>query len=73
GPTRTGGVCIGCTMPGFTDAFEPFYKPLNAPQKPSMETLAAGAGAAALIGAAAAAVMDRASLGKPEKDEKEEG
>ncbi len=74
GPTRTGGVCIGCTMPGFTDAFEPFYKPLNAPQKPSMETLAAGAGAAALIGAAAAAVMDRASLGKSEKEEKgEEG
>ena len=28
GPTRTGGVCIGCTMPGFTDAYEPFYEKL---------------------------------------------
>uniref|UniRef100_A0A7C4B9K5 Hyaluronate lyase n=1 Tax=Thermofilum pendens TaxID=2269 RepID=A0A7C4B9K5_THEPE len=35
GPTRTGGVCIGCTMPGFTDAYEPFYKPLHAPRVPT--------------------------------------
>ena len=28
GPTRTGGVCIGCVEPGFTDAFEPFYEKL---------------------------------------------
>ena len=28
GPTRTGGVCIGCTEPGFTDSFEPFYQKL---------------------------------------------
>ncbi|MFP3215941.1 MAG: hyaluronate lyase, partial [Vulcanisaeta sp.] len=25
GPTRQGGVCIACTEPGFTDAYEPFY------------------------------------------------
>jgi hydrogenase small subunit len=25
GPTRQGGVCIACTDPGFTDAYEPFY------------------------------------------------
>ncbi|GAB6148368.1 NADH-quinone oxidoreductase subunit B family protein [Stetteria hydrogenophila] len=28
GPTRTGGVCIGCTEPGFTDYFEGFYEKL---------------------------------------------
>jgi hydrogenase small subunit len=28
GPTRTGGICIGCTEPGFTDSFEPFYQKL---------------------------------------------
>jgi hydrogenase small subunit len=28
GPTRTGAVCIGCTEPGFTDSFEPFYEKL---------------------------------------------
>ncbi|MFN3805420.1 MAG: hyaluronate lyase, partial [Pyrobaculum sp.] len=28
GPTRTGAVCIGCTEPGFTDSFEPFYAKL---------------------------------------------
>lgn len=54
GPTRTGGVCIGCTMPGFTDAFEPFYKPLNAPTTPSTNTTAAAAAAAAVAGAAVA-------------------
>lgn len=26
GCMNTGGVCIGCTMPGFPDAFAPFYK-----------------------------------------------
>ncbi|ABU82542.1 hyaluronate lyase [Ignicoccus hospitalis] len=49
GPTRTGGVCIGCTMPGFSDAFEPFYKPLPAPAAPSApEALATAVGAAAI-------------------------
>ncbi len=28
GPTRVGGPCIGCTEPGFTDEFEPFYEKL---------------------------------------------
>ena len=23
---RAGGICIGCTMPGFPDKFSPFYK-----------------------------------------------
>ncbi len=54
GPTRAGGVCIGCTMPGFTDAFEPFYKPLNAPTTPSTTSTAAAAAAAAVAGAAIA-------------------
>lgn len=26
GCMETGGICIGCTMPGFPDAFAPFYK-----------------------------------------------
>jgi hydrogenase small subunit len=26
GCMNTGGVCIGCTMPGFPDRFSPFYK-----------------------------------------------
>ena len=26
GSKHTGGICIGCTMPGFPDAFAPFYK-----------------------------------------------
>ena len=26
GCMRTGGICIGCTMPGFPDKFSPFYK-----------------------------------------------
>ena len=26
GCMNTGGVCIGCTMPGFPDGFAPFYK-----------------------------------------------
>ncbi|AKG39417.1 hyaluronate lyase [Infirmifilum uzonense] len=53
GPTRTGGVCIGCTMPGFTDAYEPFYKPLQAPRVPSgLESVAAVAALLAGIGLA---------------------
>ncbi|MCI4409879.1 MAG: hyaluronate lyase [Thermofilum sp.] len=53
GPTRTGGVCIGCTMPGFTDAYEPFYKPLQAPRVPSgLEGAAAVAALLAGVGLA---------------------
>jgi Ni,Fe-hydrogenase I small subunit len=53
GPTRTGGVCIGCTMPGFTDSYEPFYKPLQAPRVPSgLEGAAAVAALLAGVGLA---------------------
>ncbi len=52
GPTRTGGVCIGCTMPGFPDAFEPFYKPLQAPLPPDIVTVGGLTAAAAVAGAA---------------------
>lgn len=56
GPTRTGGVCIGCTQPGFTDAFEPFYAklpyvPVGTKPLSDIAIAAAGAiGAAALLG-----------------------
>ena len=53
GPTRTGGVCIGCTMPGFPDKFEPFYKPLQAPELPDLTMLAGTVAGAAAIGLAA--------------------
>jgi hydrogenase small subunit len=59
GPTRTGGVCIGCTMPGFTDATEPFWVPLNAPRLPPVSTTAVALGAAAVAGAVAAYAVDR--------------
>jgi hydrogenase small subunit len=52
GPTRTGGVCIGCTQPGFTDAFEPFYAKLPyAPIGVDTLTKVAVASAAAIAGA----------------------
>jgi len=55
GPTRTGGVCIGCTMPGFMDAYEPFYKPLPAPTAPPATASVVGSiVGAAVVGAAAA-------------------
>lgn len=56
GPTRTGGVCIGCTEPGFTDAFEPFYAklpyvPVGTKSLSDIALVTAGAiGAAALLG-----------------------
>lgn len=68
GPTRTGGVCIGCTMPGFTDVYEPFYQPLQAPRLPRVETLVAVGGAAALLGAAGAYLATR-GVKKEEKRE----
>ena len=37
GCMNTGGICIGCTMPGFPDAFAPFYKP------PPGKTISGGA------------------------------
>jgi hydrogenase small subunit len=53
GPTRTGAVCIGCTMPGFSDLYEPFYKPLQAPVPSSTLTTAGLIAAGVAIGAAA--------------------
>jgi len=69
GPTRTGGVCIGCTMPGFTDVYEPFYQPLQSPRLPATQTLAAVAGGAALLGVAGAYLVTRGV----KKEEKKEG
>ncbi|AEM37953.1 NiFe hydrogenase [Pyrolobus fumarii 1A] len=59
GPTRTGAVCIGCTMPGFMDAYEPFYKPLPAPVSPNTNSLVAMVAGAAVVGAAAAYGMKK--------------
>lgn len=43
GCMRAGGVCIGCTMPGFPDKFSPFYK---TPPGAAVSTMAArGVGA----------------------------
>ncbi len=67
GPTRTGGVCIGCTMPGFTDVYEPFYAPLNAPKLPALPTLAAGIGVGVALGAAGAYLVARAGKEKEER------
>ena len=72
GPTRTGGVCIGCTMPGFTDAFEPFYKPLNAPTTPSTSGTAAAAAASAVVGAAVAYGVHKLVEKKAEQAKKEQ-
>jgi hydrogenase small subunit len=45
-------VCIGCTQPGFTDAFEPFYAKLPyAPVGVDTLTKVAVASAAAIAGA----------------------
>ncbi len=69
GPTRTGGVCIGCTNPGFPDAFEPFYKPLQAPELPDATTLAGVATASAVVGLAAGYAMSRQTKkGESEKE-----
>ena len=66
GPTRTGGVCIGCTMPGFTDSYEPFYKPLNAPRVPTGLEGAAAIGAL-LVGAGVAYGISKSVEGKKAK------
>ena len=67
GPTRTGGVCIGCTMPGFPDKFEPFYKPLQAPELPDLTTLFATIAGASAIGLAAGYAVSE-SVKKKEKE-----
>jgi len=70
GPTRTGGVCIGCTMPGFTDAYEPFYKPLQAPRVP-MGLESAAAVAALLAGVGLAYGVSKSIEKKKEEASKE--
>ncbi|MDK2372265.1 MAG: twin-arginine translocation signal domain-containing protein [Candidatus Korarchaeota archaeon] len=72
GPTRTGGVCIGCTMPGFPDRFEPFYKPLQAPSMPDTVTLTGITAGAAAVGLAAGYIMSEPAR-KGGKGEKEGG
>jgi len=67
GPTRTGAVCIGCTMPGFTDLYEPLYLPLQSPKLPATETLIAVAGGAALLGVAGAYLATRGVKKEEEK------
>ena len=42
GCMNTGGICIGCTMPGFPDAFAPFYK--KAPGTMVSSNISRGAG-----------------------------
>lgn len=42
GCMNTGGICIGCTMPGFPDAFAPFYK--KAPGTLISSTVSRGTG-----------------------------
>ena len=42
GCMNTGGICIGCTMPGFPDAFAPFYK--KPPGSTLSTTVSTGAG-----------------------------
>jgi hydrogenase small subunit len=59
GPVRAGGVCIGCTMPGFSDAYEPFWKALPAPTLPPVSTIAAAAGAGVVLGAIGAYLFAR--------------
>jgi hydrogenase small subunit len=79
GPTRTGGVCIGCTEPGFMDAFEPYYQKL--PYVPaSYESLKMGIGigvagllAAGAIAGALSAKKEEGEEGKVETREGEGG
>ncbi len=62
GPTRTGGVCIGCTEPGFTDSFEPFYEKLPYVGASVQQLESVVATAAAAIAAAGVAAGVWASL-----------
>ncbi|ABM81196.1 hydrogenase [Hyperthermus butylicus] len=68
GPTRTGGVCIGCTMPGFMDAYEPYYKPLPAPVKPEASAATELAAGAAVVGVLAAYGIRKLAGGEKEKE-----
>jgi len=66
GPTTTGSVCIGCTMPGFSDMYEPFFKPLQVPTPSSVATTAGLIGAGIVIGALGAYAEKK--LVKPGKE-----
>ncbi len=71
GPTRTGGVCIGCTEPGFTDYFEPFYEKLpyvGASTEQLKNAAITGAAAIAAAGVAAG-VWAHLRSRKPAKEE----
>lgn len=60
GPTKTGAPCMGCTMPGFSEAYEPFFEQLRelqpGPPIPKLDVgksveAALGIGALTLAGA----------------------
>ncbi len=72
GPTRTGGVCIGCTEPGFTDSFEPFYEKLpyvTASEEELKRAALGGAIAVAAAGVAAGVWAElRSKKGKPPEE-----
>lgn len=53
GPTNRGAICIGCTNPGFSDSYEPFFKPLPAPEPLSSSVIGAGIIAGLAAGALA--------------------
>lgn len=59
GCIRQGAICIGCTMPGFSDAFEPFFKPLPAPTPPGIAETAGIGIASFAVGAGIAAALTR--------------
>ncbi len=72
GPTRTGAVCIGCTMPGFTDSWEPFYDKLpyvGASVEELEKYLATGTVAMVAAGLAAGVWAYKRSRGGSEKSE----
>lgn len=79
GPTQTGGVCIGCTQPGFTDAFEPFYAtggftPLGTSQASAVALgLGIGGVVAGAALAAATTLTKRKSAGGGQKGGGQEG
>jgi hydrogenase small subunit len=74
GPTRTGGVCIGCTQPGFTDHFEPFYEPMNFTPvgRSAAADVALGVGIGGIVAGAIAAAATALSKKKEGEGEKKE-
>lgn len=68
GPTKTGSICIGCTMPGFSDAYEPFFQALREEVIPPPvlppATTSAAASIAGLIGMTAAGAITSYLLSK---------